>query len=166
MDFKRILRGPVIWILVALLVVLIGSQAFSSGGFARVDTADGLQLLREGKVQQAKIVDREQRVDLTLKSDYVENGENRGKRVQFFYVAPRGPAVVDAVTNADLPGKYTDEVPQDSFLGSLLITLLPLVIILALFWFLLSQMQGGGSRVMQFGKSRAKLVSKDTPKVT
>ncbi len=35
-----------------------------------------------------------------------------------------------------------------------------------LFWFLLSRMQGGGSRVMGFGKSRAKLVSKDTPQVT
>ena len=35
-----------------------------------------------------------------------------------------------------------------------------------LFWFLMSQMQGGGSKVMQFGKSKAKLANKDTPKVT
>ncbi len=35
-----------------------------------------------------------------------------------------------------------------------------------LFFFLMNQMQGGGNRVMSFGKSRAKLVSKDTPKVT
>ncbi len=34
------------------------------------------------------------------------------------------------------------------------------------FWWLMSRMQGGGSRVMQFGKSRAKLVSKETPQVT
>ncbi len=44
--------------------------------------------------------------------------------------------------------------------------MLPFVIILGLFWFLMSRMQGGGSRVMQFGKSRAKLVSKETPQVT
>src|SRR5260370_17388768 len=31
---------------------------------------------------------------------------------------------------------------------------------------MLSQMQGGGSRVMNFGKSRAKLITKDTPKTT
>ncbi len=167
MDFKRILRGPVIWILIALLVVLVGSQALSGGGYQRIDTAQGLQLLSEGKVEQAKIVDREQRVDLTLKSPYTTpDGKNVGDNVQFFYVAPRGQEVVSAVTDADLPKGYTDEVPKDSFLGSLLITLLPLVIILGLFWFLLSQMQGGGSRVMQFGKSKAKLVSKDTPKVT
>ena len=35
-----------------------------------------------------------------------------------------------------------------------------------LFWFLLSRMQGGGSKVMQFGKSKAKLVNKDMPQVT
>ncbi|HEX5511087.1 MAG TPA: ATP-dependent zinc metalloprotease FtsH [Actinomycetales bacterium] len=167
MDFKRILRGPVIWILIALLVVLVGSQALSGGGYQRIDTAQGLQLLREGKVEQAKIVDREQRVDLTLKSSYTTpDGKNVGDNVQFFYVSPRGGEIVKSVTDANLPKGYTDEVPKDSFLGSLLITLLPLVIILGLFWFLLSQMQGGGSRVMQFGKSRAKLVSKDTPKVT
>ncbi len=44
--------------------------------------------------------------------------------------------------------------------------MLPLLLILGLFWFLMGQMQGGGSRVMNFGKSRAKLVSKDMPKVT
>jgi cell division protease FtsH len=161
MDFRRILRGPVVWIVVALLVLLVGSQALSGGGFQRIDTSAGLTLLSEGKVEQAKIVDGDQRVDLTLKDDF----QDKGKRVQFYYVAPRGDEVVTAVTDA-LPQNFTDEVPRDSFLGSLLLTLLPLVIILGLFWFLLSNMQGGGSRVMQFGKSRAKLVSKEAPKVT
>ncbi len=41
-----------------------------------------------------------------------------------------------------------------------------MLLLVGLFWFMMSQMQGGGSRVMQFGKSKAKLVSKDTPQVT
>jgi cell division protease FtsH len=44
--------------------------------------------------------------------------------------------------------------------------LLPLVLIGLFFWIMLSGMQGGGNRVMQFGKSKAKLVSKESPKVT
>jgi cell division protease FtsH len=36
----------------------------------------------------------------------------------------------------------------------------------AFFWFMLSSMQGGGRGVMQFGKSRAKMVTKETPTVT
>ncbi len=44
--------------------------------------------------------------------------------------------------------------------------MLPLVLLGLLFWWLLSSAQGGGSKVMQFGKSRAKLVTKETPTVT
>src|SRR5699024_10360604 len=40
----------------------------------------------------------------------------------------------------------------------------PMLIILGLFWFLMSRMQGGPG--MKFGKSKAKLVSKETPQVT
>jgi cell division protease FtsH len=45
-------------------------------------------------------------------------------------------------------------------------TLIPFLLIAVVFIFLMNSMQGGGSRVMSFAKSRAKLVSKDTPKTT
>ncbi len=47
-----------------------------------------------------------------------------------------------------------------------LLTFVPYLLIFGLFIFVIMQMQGGGSRVMQFGKSKAKQVSKDAPKVT
>ena len=46
-------------------------------------------------------------------------------------------------------------MPRQSWWASLLGLLLPFIIILAIFWFLMSNMQGGGSRVMSFGKSKA-----------
>ena len=64
------------------------------------------------------------------------------------------------------PDGYTDEISGPNWFGSLLVTVIPLVLVLGLFWFLMSQMQGGGSKVMSFGKSKAKLATKDTPKVT
>ncbi|WGW11000.1 ATP-dependent zinc metalloprotease FtsH [Saxibacter everestensis] len=161
MDVKRIFRGPIAWIVLALIAVTIGASVLSGQGFQAVDTNVGLKLLADGKVDQAKIIDGDQRVDLTLKADY----EDKGERVQFFYVAPRGDEVVKAVTDAAPDKGFTDEVPKQSWLTTLLLNLLPFVIILALFWFFLSQMQGGGSKIMQFGKSKAKLVSKETPKV-
>src|SRR5680860_1539929 len=42
----------------------------------------------------------------------------------------------------------------------------PYLLLFGLFIFIMFQLQGGGNRVMQFGKSKAKLVTKDTPKVT
>ncbi len=50
--------------------------------------------------------------------------------------------------------------------GSLLTSILPFIFILGIFFFLMQQMQGGGNRVMSFGKSKAKLVAKDQPKIT
>ena len=65
-----------------------------------------------------------------------------------------------------LPGGYDVQIPKSSTLLSILETFFPYLIIALFFFFLLSQMQGGGSRVMNFGKSRAKLITKDTPKTT
>jgi cell division protease FtsH len=49
---------------------------------------------------------------------------------------------------------------------SLLGTIIPMLIIVGIFFFMMQQSQGGGNRVMQFGKSRARLVGDDKKKVT
>ena len=48
---------------------------------------------------------------------------------------------------------------------ALLTSLLPIVLLLAFWLFLMNQVQGGGSKVMSFGKSRAKRMAPDTPKM-
>ncbi|MDH2443783.1 ATP-dependent zinc metalloprotease FtsH [Amnibacterium sp. CER49] len=164
MDFKRIFRGPLLYIVIAVIVVWVGSSLLTGSGFRQVQTEQGLQLLKDGKVATAKIVDTDQRVDLTLSKP----DQALGTQVQFYYVAPRGQQIVNAVNSAaqKYGVKYNDEVPQPSWLLSIGSFLLPLIIVGVFFWFIMSGLQGGGNRVMQFGKSRAKLVSKETPKVT
>ena len=161
MDIKRIFRGPIIYIVLAIAAVWIGSSLLTGSGFREISTQQGLELLQGNTVESAKIVDGEQRVDLTLSK---ADGEN-GTQVQFYYVTPRGTEVVEAINAANL-SDFDDEVPQANFWTSLLGILLPFLIIGVIFYFLLSRMQGGGNRVMQFGKSKAKLVGKETPKVT
>jgi len=161
MSLKRIFRGPIIYILIAIAVVWIGSSWLMGSGIKSVTTQQGLGFLAADQVQSAKIIDGEQRVDLTLKTA----DPTYGQKVQFYYVAPRGTDVVNAIDAASLES-YDDEVPQTNVFMSLLLTLVPFLIIGVIFYFLLSRMQGGGGRVMQFGKSRAKLVGKEAPKVT
>lgn len=48
----------------------------------------------------------------------------------------------------------------------ILSSLLPMVLIIGIWIFMMRQMQGGGNKVMSFGKSQAKLMGKETPKVT
>ncbi|MFF2387878.1 ATP-dependent zinc metalloprotease FtsH [Agromyces sp. NPDC058104] len=162
MNMKKVFRGPIIYILLAIVAVWIGSSLITASGFKEVSTQEGLELLSDGKVAAVKIVDGENRVDLTL----AEEDEKLGKQVQFYYVTPRGADVVAAVDSADPKDGYNDEVPQPNWFMSMLGILLPLLLIGVFFWIMLSGMQGGGNRVMQFGKSKAKLVSKESPKVT
>ena len=62
------------------------------------------------------------------------------------------------------------EVTADPQEGSAILTalfqFLPIILIVGFFIFLMQQMQGGGNRVMSFGKSKARLVTKDQPKIT
>ncbi|MDQ1575981.1 MAG: cell division protease FtsH [Microbacteriaceae bacterium] len=162
MNVKKIFRGPILYIVLAVIAVWIGSSLITMSGFKEVSTQQGLTLLKDDKVASATIVDGEQRVDLTL----VTPDKTLGSQVQFYYVAPRGTEVVNAINSAHLTKGYNDQVPQPNWLLSALGFLLPVLLIGVFFWIMLSGMQGGGNKVMQFGKSKAKLVSKETPKVT
>ncbi len=62
--------------------------------------------------------------------------------------------------------KYNVESEKSSELLSLLTFILPFVLFLGFWLFLMNQVQGGGSKVMSFGKSRAKRMSADSPKIT
>ena len=162
MNLKKILSGPFIWIFVAVAVLLIGSSLVSGTGFKQVDTQVGLALIADGKADTVKVLDGDQRVDITLTNEDAKYG----KKIQFYYVAARGTQVVDTIANAPIANGYNDEVPNTPWYLALLGSLIPFIIIGAIFWFLMSGMQGGNSKVMNFGKSRAKLVNKEQSTVT
>ncbi|MGA9595120.1 MAG: ATP-dependent metallopeptidase FtsH/Yme1/Tma family protein, partial [Acidimicrobiia bacterium] len=67
-----------------------------------------------------------------------------------------GAGIEDFTVNAENP----------SVLSWFFTTIFPYLLIFGVFIFFLSQMQGGGNRVMQFGKAKTKQVNKDAPKVT
>ncbi|MBG6190821.1 cell division protease FtsH [Arthrobacter sp. CAN_A212] len=161
MKFKNLFKGPIFWIVLAVAALLIILPNLFSTSSSRVDTNVGLDLLNDNQVEQAKIYDGDQRVDLTLREDY----EDMGRSVQFFFSTARAEDVVAAINTSDVDG-FTDQPAESNWFTGFLGLMLPLLIIGAIFWFLLSRMQGGGSKVMQFGKSKAKLVSKDMPQVT
>jgi cell division protease FtsH len=161
MDVKRLARGPLIWVIAAMLVVGLGLKFFSPGQYQTIDTSAAIQLITSGQVDRAVMVNGEQRLELTLNTPY-----KGSKDVVSYYVDARGSQLVTLLDQHKPANGFNDQNPQQSWWTSLLITVLPLVLVVVLFWFLMGQMQGGGSRVMNFGKSRAKLVSKDMPKVT
>src|SRR5690606_36322954 len=174
MNIKKLLSGPIIWILVALVVVTLAISALNQSNVSRIETSQGIELLEGDTVEHALMVEGEQRVELELSAAFkAEEGEgdqaeevDHGTTVEFFYTQPQGDRIEDAIIKADPADGFDSEVPQPSFWSSMLSVLIPFLLIGVVFWFLLSRAQGGGNRVMGFGKSKAKLASKDTPQVT
>ncbi|MBT1544517.1 ATP-dependent zinc metalloprotease FtsH [Curtobacterium aurantiacum] len=158
MNFKRIFRGPYLYVLIALAGIFIGWSVISQGSTQEISTQKGLEQLADGKISSVIVNSTEQRVDMITR-----DGD---KQEQFYYSTPRGEEVIQAVNDANLPKGYDDHVNTGNWFLSLLGILLPFLIIGALFWFLLSSAQGGGSKVMQFGKSKAKINNKENPQVS
>ena len=156
-------KGPFFWILLAVLVLVpVGANLFGEST-SRVDTNVGMSLLRDHKVQEAKIYDGQQKVELQLKEDLTLNDQELGRDVEFFYVEPRAEEVVNTMNNAELDG-FTDQPVENNWFLSLLRFMLPFLIILAIFWFIFARMQSGG-QAMKFGRSKAKMFNKENSEV-
>ncbi len=162
MDVKKISRNPLIYVAVIGLLLFGGFLLISNlTAPAQITTQQGLKLLAGDTVTEVVTTDGDQRVDMTLSKEF-----EGSKNVQFYYVEARADEVVAAIDEAAPKDGFNDAVPRATWFDGFISLLLPLVLLGLLFWWLLSSMQGGGSKVMQFGKSKAKLVSKETPTVT
>src|SRR5579883_919528 len=164
MDVKRIFRGPAIWVVLAVLAVLAVMNIVSSGNGAKsVDTSQIIAAINSDQVKSAQVTTgSSQSVTITLNDGTSE--------VATYLNDQQGFAITQALDNAvkahQLPNGYNVVQSKQPWIISVLVTLLPFVLLVIVFLFLMNQMQGGGSRVMNFGKSRAKLMTKDTPKTT
>jgi cell division protease FtsH len=158
---KRIFRGPWVWIVVAVVGVLVALQYLApNGGYQEVDTSQMVAHIEANEIESIVFVDGDQEIRATLKD---------GDQVMASWVTGQQRGIVEEVQRQVDAGeieKFNVEVPRPSLLGSVLATLIPFALIILLFLFLMNQVQGGGGRVMQFAKSKAKLISKDMPKTT
>ncbi len=162
MDFKKITRNPLLYVLLIGVLLIVGFSLISSlSGAKQITTQEGLTLLKGDTVTKVVNTDGDQRVDMQLSTAY-----QGATDVQFYYVQARADQVVQAIDAANPKDGYNDSVPQPSWFDSFLSLLLPMLLLGLLFWILLASANGGGGKVMQFGKSRAKLVTKESPTVT
>ena len=149
-------RSVVLIVVVAALAAFFVVRAFSGGSSPKELSLDAYaNRLEQGDVASATIHDQDHRVTGELKggTDYEVDYPDR-------YTTTITQDIVDAGVN----DVHTDHQSQSPWLN-LLFSLLPFLLLALVLLWVLGQVQGGG-RVMGFGKSRAKLVSKDQPKVT
>ncbi len=141
-----------------LLLVFVASKVFTTGdtkakaGYSEFSTALGLHQVTAIQIDQ-------DRNKITYKVD----GNN--KTFTTGYLDQQGDDLIRSVESAKV-ANVDIKARAGSTWWSVLIALAPFVFIFLIWIFLMNQMQGGGSKVMSFGKARAKRMSVDSPKIT
>ncbi len=153
---RRLFRGPALYILMVLAALWIfvlfanRQQPAEQMSFSQFQ-----QDVSEGQVVNATFYEGDQEIRGDLRD---------GKTYEVAYPLDSQADIVKELT---AKGIRTDVDPQKgSALVGFLFQLIPIVLIIGAFLWIMNQSQAGGGRVMQFGKARAKQVTKDQPKTT
>jgi cell division protease FtsH len=164
MDRKRLIRNPLLWMVAALLLYFVLSTIFSSDrGYTQVPTSQAIAQVNAGNVKEANLEDKEQQLKLSLTNKISVDGQQVDQIITPFPANASGEIYNQLVTKNV---KFSTTVTQQSWFSQLLIYLIPLGILLILLMWMMNNAQGGGNRVLNFGKSKAKQLNKDMPKTT
>lgn len=158
---SRIFRNTIIYLLIFL--VIIGIVSFFNGSNKQVKSmnySDFQSHLKQGDIAT---------IDLQPEgSVFVVQGQLKGydPNTTFRTYIPYSEKSVTQIQAIANKSKVDYKAPQQSNgWVSFITSIIPFIIIFILFFFLLNQAQGGGSRVMNFGKSKARLYSEEKKKV-
>ncbi|HET7743359.1 MAG TPA: ATP-dependent metallopeptidase FtsH/Yme1/Tma family protein, partial [Gaiellaceae bacterium] len=155
---NRFFRSALFPLIVIVLLVYLASQTLLPGRSAqrKVTLSDAISEVKSGNVNEVLFTPTRQQITLTL-----VNGDKA--RVNY-------PTEQSATQFQNLLEKqnvkFDSKGVGSSTWWTLITSLLPFVLLFGFWIFLMNQVQGGGSKVMSFGKSRAKRMSPDSPKVT
>ncbi|MEX0850132.1 MAG: ATP-dependent zinc metalloprotease FtsH, partial [Gaiellaceae bacterium] len=155
---NRFFRSALFPLIVIVLLVYLASQTLlpGRGEQRKITYSDAKAEVRNGNVNEVLFTPTRQSLTLTLVD---------GDKVKVNYPTPQSATQFENLLEEENV-KFDSKGTGSSTWWSLLISVLPFVILIGFWIFLMNQMQGGGSKVMSFGKSRAKRVSPDSPKVT
>ena len=143
--------------LAALFLLFFAVTIFHGGQAPRTMSLDQLYKdAQAGKVASATLVDKSNIAQVVYK--------DQATKVTVHYPERASADVANELIKDNV--KVESKVHHESLIATLLISWLPLLLIFGVMLFILNSMQGGGNRVMQFGKAKPKLHSKDQPKVT
>ncbi|HWH06614.1 MAG TPA: ATP-dependent zinc metalloprotease FtsH [Gaiellaceae bacterium] len=154
---NRFFRSALFPLIVIVLLVYLASQTLipNREAEAQVTYSELIQQAESGNVQEVNFTPGRQRIDATLVG---------GDEVQVHYVSAESALAFEEILKREnVP--YDSEGTGGAWWSSLLITMLPFALLIAFWIFLMNQVQGGGSKVMSFGKSRAKRMTPDSPKI-
>ncbi len=158
----RFFRSALFPLIVIVLLVFLASKTLipQQKGAKKVTYSDLITQVKTDpkSIDNVVFAPTKQQITATL-------ADEKGSKVKVNYPTPQSQIEFQNLLqrkNVTFDSKGTGSSAWWSILG----TLLPFALLILFWLFIMNQMQGGGSKVMSFGKSRAKRMSPDSPKVT
>src|SRR5919106_6412437 len=161
----RILRsGGLLYfvILIVLAVVLVNMLSRGNPDVEELDSQQWKQAVQDKSFVTGLSKTDENYLTILDEDQTVTGKLKTGKKFEYSYTQLTD--VAEQLDKQDIP--YSVDPQNTGFWLTLLGTLAPILLIVLFFILFMSSMQGGGNRVMSFGKSRARRMTKDSPKVT
>ena len=160
------MKNPMSWVTWVVIIILLGTLVMQliSGlvGFREVPMNQIMSVLQSGeKLKEVVVIDGDQVIQITTEA---------GQRIQSSWVGRQVDGFVEILQQRSAAGtldQWVTRHPTPNLLTSLIYTGLPFLLLVIGFFVLMRMVNGGGSGgPLSFGKSKAKLASKDTPKTT
>jgi cell division protease FtsH len=157
---RRFFKSAAFPILLVVILAFIAQKLISPGASTEAPPYNELTKAKTGLIAQGKI----EEVSINTKDNTLDVKETNGESFSTGYPPNTEQELLNSLNANEV--KTTVHGTGGSSLLSLLTYILPFVLFFGFWIFLMNQMQGGGSRVMNFGKSKAKRMSVDAPKIT
>ncbi len=158
---SRFFKSAAFPILIVVVLAFFAQRLISPSDEANKPTfRDFNSQLDAGEIRNVNMKNKDNTVEVTLRN---------GKKYKVGFADDYGGILTNRLIAAQEAGKLQDyniNGRQSNGWLSLLTYVLPFLIFIGFWIFLMNQVQGGGSKVMSFGKSRAKRMSVDSPKIT
>ncbi len=160
------MKNPMSWVTWVVIVILLGTLVMQliSGlvGFREVPMNQIMSVLQSGeKLKEVVVIDGDQVIQITTEA---------GQRIQSSWVGRQVDGFVEILQQRSAAGtldQWVTRHPTPNLLTSLIYTGLPFLLLAIGFFVVMRMVNGGGSgSPLSFGKSKAKLASKDMPKTT
>jgi len=153
---RRVFRSIVFYIVLAVAALLVATSVLRHKSDRQHVSLTSLEAsIAHHDVVRAQVLDGDDKVRADLRD---------GAKVEVSFLNRAGPDLTRQLLDSGAAVEVHKH--HDNALLSLFLSSLPILLLLVGFVFILNMMQGGGNRVMQFGKAKARTVSKDQPKVT
>jgi len=159
---RRFFKSAAFPILLVVILAFVAQRVISPGSSTEAPSYNELVaskaqggLIASGQIAEVTINTKDNTLDVKRKND---------ESFSTGYPPNTEQSLLDELEQSNV--KTTVHGTGGSSLLSLLTYILPFVLFFGFWIFLMNQMQGGGSRVMNFGKSKAKRMSVDAPKIT